>query len=360
MNNKEIIGVRDKVPFSMLIPLSLQHTFAMFGASVLVPILFNVNPGIVLLMNGIGTLLFIFITKGKAPAYLGSSFAFLGVGGVIINTMGYRYALGAFATTGFLGCILAYIIYKFRTDWINIVLPPAAMGAVVSLIGLELAGNTIRGGKIGANILTETSTNADVYVFLITLSVAILGSVVFRKFLGTIPILIAIICGYIAALAFGMIDFSTVTSSTLFTIPDFQCPIFDFKASLIMFPALLVITSEHISHQVVTSNIIGQNLLEDPGLHRSIFADNFSTMLSALVGGGAPAPAPVVTVRGGEGIGRRGELLSMSRCARVVGFERGEAGGDRGSLSLAMCALSFRQGGNEGEIDRGDPDRAND
>ena len=87
MNNKEIIGVRDKVPATMLIPLSLQHTFAMFGASVLVPILFNVNPGIVLLMNGIGTLLFIFITKGKAPAYLGSSFAFLGVGQVIINTM---------------------------------------------------------------------------------------------------------------------------------------------------------------------------------------------------------------------------------------------------------------------------------
>lgn len=260
MNNKEFIGVRDKVPVTMLIPLSLQHTFAMFGASVLVPILFNVNPGIVLLMNGIGTLLFIFITKGKAPAYLGSSFAFLGVGTVIINTMGYRYALGAFATTGFLGCILAYLIYKFRTDWINIVLPPAAMGAVVSLIGLELAGNTITGGKIGANILTETSTSADVWVFMITLSVAILGSVVFRKFLGTIPILIAIICGYIASLAFGMIDFSTVTSSTLFTIPQFQFPIFDFKASLIMFPALLVITSEHISHQVVTSNIIGQNL----------------------------------------------------------------------------------------------------
>ena len=93
-----------------------------------------------------------------------------------------------------------------------------------------------------------------------------------------------------------MIDFSTVTSSTLFTIPEFQFPIFDFKASLIMLPALLVITSEHISHQVVTSNIIGQNLLEDPGLHRSIFADNFSTMLSALVVG-------VPTTTYGENIG---------------------------------------------------------
>ena len=213
-----------------------------------------------------------------------------------IRDRGYRYALGAFATTGLLGCVLAYLIYKFRTDWINIVLPPAAMGAVVSLIGLELAGATINGGKIGANILTQNSTSADVCVFLITIITAILGSVVFRKFLGTIPILIAIIVGYVSALAYGMIDFSSVTTTTLFTDPQFQFPIFDLKASLIMLPALLVITSEHISHQVVTSNIIGQNLLEDPGLHRSIFADNFSTMLSALVGG-------VPTTTYGENIG---------------------------------------------------------
>ena len=289
-------GVRDKVPNALLFPLSLQHTFAMFGASVLVPLIFNVNPGIVLLMNGIGTLLFIYITKGKAPAYLGSSFAFLGVGQIIINTMGYRYALGAFVTTGFLGCVLAYIIYKFRTDWINIVLPPAAMGAVVSLIGLELASVTINGGKIGANILTETSTNQDVFVFLITIATAIIGSVVFRKFLATVPILIAIIVGYISALAFGMVDFTPVVNSSFFTVPKFQFPIFDFKASMIMLPALLVITSEHISHQVVTSNIVGENLLVDPGLHRSIFADNFSTMLSGLVGG-------VPTTTYGENIG---------------------------------------------------------
>lgn len=296
MKNKSIIGVREKVPKAMLFPLSLQHTFAMFGASVLVPIIFNVNPGIVLLMNGIGTLLFIFITKGKAPAYLGSSFAFLGVGQIIINTMGYRYALGAFVTTGFLGCVLAYIIYKFKTKWIDIVLPPAAMGAVVSLIGLELASTTVKGGKIGANILTKSSQTQDVIVFLITLVTAIIGSVVFRKFLKTIPILIAIITGYIVSLCFGMVDFTPVTKASLFTVPTFNLPIFDFKASLIMLPALLVITAEHISHQVVTSNIIGTNLLEDPGLHRSIFADNFSTMLSGLVGG-------VPTTTYGENIG---------------------------------------------------------
>lgn len=296
MQKKTIIKVEDKVPISKLIPLSLQHTFAMFGASVLVPIIFNVNPAIVLLMNGIGTLLFIFITKKKSPAYLGSSFAFLGVGQIILNTMGYRYALGAFATTGFLGCILAYIIYKFKTKWIDIVLPPAAMGAVVSLIGLELASTTVTGGKIGANILTNTSTTQDVIVFLVTIITAIVGSVVFRKFLATIPILIAIITGYVVAFCFGMIDLTPVATTKFITIPTFQFPIFDLKASLIMLPALLVITAEHISHQVVTSNIIGTNLLEDPGLHRSIFADNFSTMLSGLVGG-------VPTTTYGENIG---------------------------------------------------------
>lgn len=294
--SKKIIGVSEKVPAALLLPLSLQHTFAMFGASVLVPILFNVNPSIVLLMNGIGTLLFILITKAKAPAYLGSSFAFIGVGNLIISTMGFKYAIGAFATTGFLGCILAFLIFKFKTKWIDVVLPPAAMGAVVSLIGFELAGVTIRGGKIGANILTETATKADIIVFLITLSTAIIGSVLFRKFFATIPILIAIVVGYISALFFGMIDFTPVITSKIFTIPQFTSPIFSLKASLIMLPVLLVITSEHISHQVVTSNIIGTNLLEEPGLHRSIFADNFSTMLSGLVGG-------VPTTTYGENIG---------------------------------------------------------
>lgn len=295
MNNK-IIGVRDKVPAALLVPLSLQHAFAMFGASVLVPILFNVNPSIVLLMNGIGTLLFILITKAKAPAYLGSSFAFIGVGQLIISTMGFKYAIGAFATTGFIGCILAFLIYKFKTDWIDVVLPPAAMGAVVSLIGFELAGVTIRGGKIGANILTDTVTSADIIVFLVTICTAIIGSVVFRKFFSTIPILIAIIVGYITAMCFGMIDFAPVVNASLFTMPAFQLPSFSLKASLIMLPVILVITSEHISHQVVTSNIIGQDLIKEPGLHRSIFADNFSTMLSGLVGG-------VPTTTYGENIG---------------------------------------------------------
>lgn len=293
---KQRYDIEDKVPAALLLPLSLQHTFAMFGASVLVPIIFQIDPGIVLFMNGIGTLLFIFITKGKAPAYLGSSFAFLGPAGLIITSLGFAYAQGAFVVTGLLGCILAWIIYKYGIDWIDVVLPPAAMGAVVALIGFELTSLTVQGGAIGANIMVEGATSADLIVFLVTLGVAVFGTVLFKGFLSTIPILIAIIAGYVTAIFFNMVDFTPVLEAGLFTLPHFQLPKFDLGALITMLPVLLVITSEHISHQVVTSNIVGRDLLKDPGLHRSIFADNFSTMLSGLVGG-------VPTTTYGENIG---------------------------------------------------------
>lgn len=296
MEKKKIYQIEEKVPRKLLIPLGLQHTFAMFGASVLVPILFGINPGIVLFMNGIGTLLFIVITKKKAPAYLGSSFAFLAPGTAIIASQGFQYTQGAFVVVGLLGCVLAFIIYRYGTSWIDIVLPPAAMGAVVALIGFELAGNTVTGGAIGANLMTETSQTKDWIVFLITLLTAIIGSITFKKFLSTIPILIAIVVGYITAILFGMVDFTPIVEAKLFTLPDFQLPKFSLDAILAMLPVILVITSEHISHQVVTSNIVKKDLLKDPGLHRSIFADNFSTALSGMLGG-------VPTTTYGENIG---------------------------------------------------------
>ena len=295
-NSKKIYHVEDKVPFKLLLPLSIQHTFAMFGASVLVPILFGINPGIVLLMNGIGTLLFILITKKQAPAYLGSSFAFLAPGTAIIASEGFEYAQGAFIVVGIMGCLLAYIIYKFGIGWIDVVLPPAAMGAVVALIGFELAGNTVTGGSIGANLMTDTASSKDFIVFFVTLLTAIIGSVAFKGFFSTIPILISIVVGYVTAIFFDMVDFTPVREAALFTLPDFSLPKFSVGSILAMLPVILVITSEHISHQVVTSNIIGKDLLKEPGLHRSIFADNFSSALSGFLGG-------VPTTTYGENIG---------------------------------------------------------
>ena len=302
MENKRIIQVDEKVPVKLLIPLSIQHMFAMFGASVLVPFVLGINPAIVLFMNGLGTLLFILITKGRAPAYLGSSFAFLAPAGIVISKWGYDYALGCFVAVGFCGCVLALIIYKFGSEWINVVLPPAAMGPVVALIGLELAGTAAS----NAGLKDEVLLPANIIVFLVTLLTAVIGSVVVRGFLSVIPILIAIIAGYVASLACGIVDFSEVAAAPLFALPNFQTPKFNMQAIAIVLPVLLVITSEHIGHQIVTSKIVGRDLLKDPGLHRSLFADNFSTMLSGFIGS-------VPTTTYGENIG----VMAMTKVYSV-------------------------------------------
>ena len=294
MEERRIIQVEEKVPLNLLIPLSIQHMFAMFGASVLVPFVFGINPAVVLFMNGVGTLLFILVTKGKAPAYLGSSFAFLAPATLVINNpdMGYAYALGGFVAVGFIGCILSFVIYKFGSDWIDVVLPPAAMGPVVALIGLELSGTAAS----NAGLLDEVIDPKNLIVFLVTLGTAVFGSVLFRKFLSVIPILIAVIAGYAAALLCGIVDFQAVREASVFAIPNFSAPKFDLEAIMIILPVILVVTSEHIGHQVVTSKIVGRDLLRDPGLHRSLFGDNFSTMISGLIGS-------VPTTTYGENIG---------------------------------------------------------
>lgn len=309
MQTNRIIQVEEKVPPRLLIPLSIQHMFAMFGASVLVPFMFGINPAIVLFMNGIGTLLFIFITKGKSPAYLGSSFAFIAPATIVIQNWGYQYALGGFVAVGLCGCILAAIIYKCGTKWIDVVLPPAAMGPVVALIGLELAGSAASTGKI----IGDGVTTATVITFCVTLGVAVLGSVLFRKFLSVIPILIAIICGYVCAVITGVIslaDISAALHTSLISIPNFQAPKFDLEAILIILPVILVIANEHIGHQLVTSKVVGRDLLKDPGLHRSLFADNFSTMISGLIGS-------VPTTTYGENIG----VMAITKVysVRVIG-----------------------------------------
>ncbi|MFR8549300.1 MAG: uracil permease [Lachnospiraceae bacterium] len=306
MERKRIIQVDEKVPFKLLVPLSIQHLFAMFGATVLVPFVFGINPAVVLFMNGLGTLIFIAVTKGKAPAYLGSSFAFLAPAGLVISEMGYEYALGGFVAVGFLGCILAAVIYRFGSDWINVVLPPAAMGPVVALIGLELAGSAAS----NAGLLDEKISSGNVIVFLVTLGVAVFGSVIFRGFLSVIPILIAVIAGYVAAIACGIVDFTEVAQAPVFAIPNFQMAKFNMEAIITILPVLLVITSEHIGHQVVTSKIVGRDLLKDPGLHRSLFGDNFSTMVSGLLGS-------VPTTTYGENIG----VMAVTKVysVRVIG-----------------------------------------
>lgn len=297
MEKSRFYGVYDRPPLMESIPLSIQHLFAMFSASILVPNIFGINPAVVLLFNGIGTLLFILLTKGGSPAYLGSSFAFIAPTLLLINTegKGYDYALGGFVASGAVLFLLAVFIYFFGASWINAILPPAAMGAVVALIGLELSGVA---AKMGGIIPQGDSPIAmqSVGIFVLTLLVAILGSTIFRGFLSVIPILIAIVVGYMAAYFMGMVDFAVVKEAPALAVPAFTHPNFDLSSMLIILPATLVVASEHIGHQIVTGQIVGKNLLKDPGLHRSMAADGLSTMLSGFFGA-------VPTTTYGENIG---------------------------------------------------------
>ena len=307
-----IIQVEERVPLLKGIPLSIQHTFAMFSASVLVPWLFGINAAIVLLMNGVGTLIFIAITKGKSPAYLGSSFAFISPTLLLISNpdFGYPYALGGFVVTGLIFCAVAILIKFAGTKWIDTVLPPAAMGPVVALIGLELAGTAAQNGGL---VPSETYTGINplfVVVFVVTIAVAVLGQVLFRGFAAAISILIAIVSGYLVAFFAGLVDFSGVMQAGLFAWPNFVFPRFSPEAIFIIIPASLVVISEHIGHQVVTSEIVGRDLLKDPGLHRTLFSDGVSTVLSGCFGS-------VPTTTYGENIG----VMAITKVfsVRVIG-----------------------------------------
>ncbi|WP_064198650.1 uracil permease [Shigella flexneri] len=249
---RRAIGVSERPPLLQTIPLSLQHLFAMFGATVLVPVLFHINPATVLLFNGIGTLLYLFICKGKIPAYLGSSFAFISPV-LLLLPLGYEVALGGFIMCGVLFCLVSFIVKKAGTGWLDVLFPPAAMGAIVAVIGLELA-------------------------------VTVLGSVLFRGFLAIIPILIGVLVGYALSFAMGIVDTTPIINAHWFALPTLYTPRFEWFAILTILPAALVVIAEHVGHLVVTANIVKKDLLRDPGLHRSMFANGLSTVISGFFG----------------------------------------------------------------------------
>ncbi len=330
MSERRVIQVEEKVPFLKALPLSFQHLFAMFGASVLVPFLFNnyaqthfvekvlkttweaakadptilekvnqvqvIDPALVLLLNGIGTLIYLFICKGKAPAFLGSSFAFLSPTASVITSVAvennfdtssytdkFATALGGFIMCGLVFVIVALIIGKVGTRWLDVVLPPAAMGPIVALIGLELSANAAGMAKLfpDANGVFDTK---GIIISLVTLAIAIFGTLIFRGFLSVIPILIAVLAGYGLSAWMGYLDVSMVKAADWFALPTVTMPKFELNAIIIIIPAALVVLSEHIGHLFVTSNIVGKDLTKDPGLHRSLLGDGISTMLSGFTG----------------------------------------------------------------------------
>lgn len=278
--SQKTIDTAERPPLLTTIPLSLQHLFAMFGSTVLVPILFHVNPATVLLFNGIGTLFYLILCKGKIPAYLGSSFAFLSPVFLVLSEYSYEAALGGFIVVGMVFCAVSLIVHAIGTSWIDVIFPPASMGAIVAVIGLELM-------PTAANMAGLTGENTDapvIFVSIATLAVTIFASMAFRGFLSIIPILIGVVAGYIIAFAAGIVDLSHVESAPWLAIPTIYTPEFDLRAILIILPASVVVIVEHIGHLIVTGNIVGRNLAKDPGLDRSLLGNGVSTIFSGLFG----------------------------------------------------------------------------
>lgn len=309
---KHIIEVDERLPLLPTIPLSLQHLFAMFGSTVLVPFLLNVDPATCLFMNGIGTLIYLTICKWRLPAYLGSSFAFISPVLAVTSTAGMSYAdaQGGFIAFGLCFMLLAFIVKKAGVEWIDVLFPPAAMGSIVAIIGLELAPLAMSmSGFIGDPQGMSASTAIIISMF--TLIVTILATVLGRGFIAIIPILIGVIAGYLLSIAMGVVDFTHIEEVAWFAPPTFYAPAFNFSAIMMILPAIFVVFAEHLGHLFVTSDIVGRDLIKDPGLHRSLFADGLSNMISGFVGS-----TPNTTY--GENMG----VMAMTRRLQHLGHRR--------------------------------------
>lgn len=289
---KRTIGIHEKLPVLQSLPLSLQHLTAMFGATILVPILLGVDPSIALLMNGIGTIIYSLVTKGGIPAYLGSSFAFIAPV-LLISTKygGFAHAQSGFIFFGLFFILISFVVMKWGIRWIDVVMPPAVMGAVVAIIGLELAPVAVQQaglspwptavGQVVQPFIIDRNT---VIVSLFTFIIGIAGSVMFKGFMQIIPILFAVVAGYVLSFFMGMVDTTAIANASWLALPHYQAPVYDTNAILIIAPACIVVLAEHISHLIVTGKITGEDLMKKPGLHRSLLGDGISNVISGFVG----------------------------------------------------------------------------
>lgn len=312
-NEDVVLDIQDKPSGVKWLGLSLQHLFTMFGATVLVPILVGIDPGIALFSSGLGTVVYLIVTKGKIPAYLGSSFAFIAAMQMLMEGDGYAaIALGAI-TTGLVYLLVAFIVKKIGSSWLDRLLPPIVVGPVVMVIGLGLAANAANQAMF-ENLADGTQLYNIKYiaVALITLALTIFFNMYLKGFLGLIPILLGIVCGYLVALAFGIVDTQPIADASWFALPNFQTPFVTYQpkfyltAVLTMAPIAFVTMTEHIGHLMVLNKLTKRNFFEDPGLSRTLTGDGLAQIMAGLVGG------PPVTSYG-ENIG----VLAITRVHSV-------------------------------------------
>ncbi|OTA41550.1 MAG: uracil permease [Symbiobacterium thermophilum] len=255
--------------------LGLQHVAAMFGATVLVPIQTGLNPSVALLTAGLGTLLFHLITKRKVPVFMGSSFAFIAAIQLVGQTEGLEYATGGIVVAGLVYLVLAGLIYVFGVDRVRSFFPPIVAGPMIMVIGLTLA-------PVAVNM-----ASAHWPVALVTLLAVVLVAVYARGFLRLLPIMCGLLVGFAAAVAFGLVDWTSVAQAPWVALPPVMAPKFSLSAILAIAPLALVTMVEHIGDITTNGAVIGKDLIRDPGLHRTLIGDGLATSLAGLLGGPA-------------------------------------------------------------------------
>ena len=292
---KLLLDVNEKPKIGKWIVLALQHVFAMFGATILVPILVNSAAGetvltipVALVSSGIGTLIYILCTKGKSPVYLGSSFAFIAPLAAAFLKGGISGAMTGIMAVGLIYIIFALIIKLIGKNWIDKLLPPIVIGPMIMIIGLGLAPSAI--SQIGLSSGIEVDWRC-VAVALITFLTTAVVMVKGKGFIKIIPFLIGIVVGYIASICFGLVDFKPVLEASFFSMPSFVLPFLNytpsFTALLTIAPIALVTMAEHIGDHTALGTIIGKDLLKNPGLDKTLLGDGLATFVAGILGGPA-------------------------------------------------------------------------
>ena len=253
--------------------LSVQHLFAMFGATIIVPLLVGINPCIAIMTAGIGTLIFQLCTKGKVPVFLGSSFAFISpILAIMAMYNDYSYVQGGIIAVGIVYAIVALLIKKIGSEKLMNLLPPHVVGAMIIIIGLSLVPSAV------------TNINTNVVIALITLGISLVITIFGKGFLKQCGILIAVISGYILSLIMGVVDTSIITNADLFFLPTLSLPKFSLNALMIIVPISLCTMCEHVGDIVTNGTVVGKNFIKEPGLHRTMLGDGLATLVAGLLG----------------------------------------------------------------------------
>lgn len=275
---REVIGVSDRVSVGRAIPLGIQHMMSMFGSTVLVPMLTGLHPSAAIMCSGIGTVCYLLVTKNKIPSYLGSSFAFISPIIAVGATQGLNAALSGVVVAGLVFLAVAGIIKLIGTGWIDRILPPVLIASIIVVIGVGLSATAVNMALCNS---TGTFDGASCAVAAVTLAAAVVFSSM-NGLIGTIPVLLAIIVGYVVSAFMGMVDFQPVLDASWVGLPKLMFPQFDLSAILLIAPVAFVVVIEHIGHLLVVSEVVGEDYV--PMLPRSLAGDGIATCIAGFLG----------------------------------------------------------------------------